>query len=283
MFETLFPEGALWGQAFRCARHTPAQTANRGYAPALVELQCRVRFSFVTPAFNEEKLLPRLLDTVDVARERYPGGADAIEVIVADNCSTDGTASIATARGCRVVRVEKRRIGAVRNRGAAAATGEILCFCDADMRIHPRTFEVIEETLASPRVIGGATGVTLERWSLGIAATYALLVPLVVVMRMDTGVVFCRREDSVAIGGYGETRRFAEDVEFLMALRRLGRGRGQRLARATRAKALTSMRKFDEHGDCHYFTLMGKAAGAMMGGEKRVADFADDYWYRPKR
>jgi glycosyltransferase involved in cell wall biosynthesis len=242
-----------------------------------------VRFSFVTPAFNEEKLLPRLLDTVDVARNNYPGGPDAIEVIVADNCSTDGTASIATARGCRVVRVEKRRIGAVRNGGAAAATGEILCFCDADMRIHPRTFEVIEETLASPRVIGGATGVTLERWSLGIAVTYALLVPMVVVMTMDTGVVFCRREDFLAIGGYGEVRRFAEDVDFLMALRRLGRGRGQRLARATRAKALTSMRKFDERGDWHYFTLMGRAAVAMIGGEKRVADFADDYWYRPKR
>ncbi len=242
-----------------------------------------MRFSFITPAYNEEKYLPHLLDSVDLARKNYRGGADAVELIVADNGSTDSTASVATTRGCRVVRVEKRRIGAARNGGAAVASGEILCFCDADMRIHPRTFDVIDDTLGNPRIVGGASGITPERWSLGFAATYALLVPLVVLMRMDTGVVFCRREDFAAVGGYGETRRFAEDVEFLLALRRLGKSRGRRLTRATGAKATVSMRKFDEHGEWHYFVLMWKALIAMVRGEKHVETFADDYWYRPKR
>jgi len=58
------------------------------------------RFSLIIPAYNEERLLERLLDSVDAARTAY-GRGDAIEVIVADNASTDRTAVIAATRGCR--------------------------------------------------------------------------------------------------------------------------------------------------------------------------------------
>ncbi len=110
------------------------------------------------------------------------------------------------------------------------------------MRIHAETFNVVSATLDRSDVVAGATGVRLERWSLGIALTYAVVVPLVVFTGMDTGVVFCRREDFDAIGGYDESRELAEDVVFLWALRRLGKTRGQRLIRVTSVKALTSMR-----------------------------------------
>ena len=53
-------------------------------------------------------------------------------------------------------------------------------------------------------MLAGATGVYMERWSLGIALTWALFMPMVWLTRMDTGVVFCRKEDFVAIGGYDE-------------------------------------------------------------------------------
>ena len=71
---------------------------------------------------------------------------------------------------------------------------------------------------------------------------------------MSTGVVFCRRADFDAVGGYDQRRDFAEDVAFLWALRRLGKSRGQRLIRLTAVKAIVSMRKFDQHGDWHCFT-----------------------------
>ena len=87
------------------------------------------RFSLVIPAYNEERLLPALLRTVSVARERYRYGADAVQVIVADNASTDSTVAIADSHGCEVVRVEERRIATVRNGGARHAVGEILCVC----------------------------------------------------------------------------------------------------------------------------------------------------------
>ena len=80
------------------------------------------RFSLIISAYNEANYLPRLLDTVDEARRCYRGNYDAIEIIVADNMSTNSTAQIARVRNC----------------GAALATAEYLCFVDADMRVHPR-------------------------------------------------------------------------------------------------------------------------------------------------
>ena len=111
------------------------------------------------------------------------------------------------------------------------------------MRIHPETFNAVSSVLGKNNVVAGATGVRLERWSVGIALTYAAVVPLVILTGIDTGVVFCRRADFDAVGGYDERRELAEDVAFLWALRRLGKSRGQRLIRLTEVKALASMRR----------------------------------------
>jgi glycosyltransferase involved in cell wall biosynthesis len=238
------------------------------------------RYSLVIPAYNEERLLGRLLDSVDVARAAY-GSADAIEVIVADNMSTDRTAQIAAQRGCRVVQAGKRVIAAVRNTGASAASGEILAFVDADSQVHPRTFVDIDRALATGRVIAGSTGATLERWSLGIALTYLTIVPIALLTRMDIGVVFCRKEHFDTVGGYDETQLVAEDVVFLLAMRRLGKQRRQRLARVTTAKVIASMRKFDEFGDWHFFSLMVEVSRLLL--KRDITGFADKYWYKPNR
>ncbi|MCU0304551.1 MAG: glycosyltransferase [Thermoanaerobaculales bacterium] len=238
--------------------------------------------SLVIPARNEAALLPRLLDTVDVARSRYRGGAAAVEVIVADNGSTDATPEIAARRGCRVVEVVRRCIGAVRNDGAGAASGAVLAFVDADIRIHPDTFDAVAASLATGRVVGGATGVRLERWSLGIAATYAAMVPFVWLTGMDTGVVFCPRADFEAVGGYDESLRAGEDVRLLVDLKRLGRRDGRRLVRLRPVKAVASMRKFDAHGDWHYFTLMPRIALGALFGSRRADELVDAYWYRAR-
>jgi glycosyltransferase involved in cell wall biosynthesis len=240
------------------------------------------RFSVVVPAYNEEKDLPRLIDTIDAARASY-GRPDAIEVVVADNLSTDGTGAIAAARGCRVVRVEKRVIAAARNGGARAARGEILCFVDADARIHPATFRAIDDALATGRVVAGSTGVRLERLSVGIIAAYVLILPLVWLTNIDTGLVFCRREDFEAVGGYNENMRFAEDVAFPWALKRLGRRRGQKLVRLRAHKAIGSLRKFDEYGDWHFVMMLPRSLWLLLRGHGALNDWVDRYWYRPNR
>jgi glycosyltransferase involved in cell wall biosynthesis len=241
------------------------------------------RVSLVIPAYNEERFLPRLLDSIDEAARRYTHGAAAVEVVVADNASTDRTAEVARQRGCVVVPVEKRCIAAARNAGGRAARGEIVGFVDADMRIHPGTFDAIERALASERIVGGATGVTLERWSVGLAITFAMFLPMVWLTNFDTGVVFCRRRDFEATGGYDETMRLAEDVTFLVALRRVGKAQGKRLTRLTGVKALASTRKFDEHGDWHYMTTIPFWSIAYLFGRPKALGEIERYWYEPRR
>lgn len=240
-------------------------------------------FSLVIPAFNEERLLPRLLDSVEVARGRWRRGPDSIEVIVADNASTDGTAAVASGRGCHVVTVERRLIAAVRNGGAAVARGNILCFTDADGIVHPDTFEAIARAVDSGRTIAGSTGVTFERWSPGLVSTYVVFLPLVWLTRMDTGVVFCRREDFVSVGGYDETRPFGEDVALLVALRRLGKRDGRGLVRLRQVKAIASTRKFEQHGDWHYFNRMVPLAWRLLARRSALNEFARRYWYPDRR
>jgi glycosyltransferase involved in cell wall biosynthesis len=243
------------------------------------------RFTLVIPAHNEEAYLPRLLDSVERARHAYVDGADAIEVIVADDGSTDATADIALARGCRTVRVEARRIAAARNAGARAAAGEVLAFVDADSRLHPRTFNEIDHVLNGGRVIGGTTGAVFERHSAGLRATHAALALFGVLSRgwraiarpaMDTGVVFCRRTDFEAVGGYRERYRWGEDAWLLVDLLRLGWRTGRRLEGATRAPAIFSTRKFDRYGDWHYFTMPFRIVwDAIVGRDTTVRR----YWY----
>ena len=236
--------------------------------------------SLVIPAYNEARLLPRLLDSVDAAKLRYDGG---VQVIVADNASTDATATLALRRGCDVARVEKRCIAAARNGGARLAQGHIVCFIDADSSIHRDTFRAIAATLQRTDIVGGATGVYPERWSVGIVATWTVMMPLVWATGIDAGVVFCRRADFEAIGGYDEEREFGEDVTFMWALKRLGAKRSQRLMRLTQVKAMTSMRKFDRHGDWHYFTSVIPQGVPSIFQRSRRTELAQRYWYTDDR
>ena len=240
------------------------------------------RISLVIPAYNEASLLPRLLDSVAVARERLAATGATLEIIVADNVSTDGTAQVAADRGCRIATVVTRTIAAVRNGGAKVASGELLAFVDADSTIHPDTFSAIDQAMRSDRIVGGSTGCTLERWSPGLVATFAVMLPLLWLTAIDTGVVFCRRADFERLGGYDESYPAGEDVMWLWKLKRDGANRRQRLVRLRHAKVVASTRKFDEHGDWHYFRFVTAAPTFFLGGRKLTA-FWDRYWYRPDR
>ena len=241
------------------------------------------RFSLIVPAYNEEAYLPVLLYSVAAARARYAGGPDDIEVVVADNASTDATAELARSSGCRVIREERRIIAAVRNSGARNARGQVFVFVDADNTMHPDTFNAIDKSLSTGKVIAGATGVIMQRMSFGIALTYALMVPLVWLTRMDTGVVFCRREDFETIGGYNEELLFAEDVQLLWDLMRLGRKKGQKLSRLRSVKATFSTRKFDKHGDWHWLGLVFRFIFGLVFSKSSLDKFVHMYWYGNQR
>lgn len=246
------------------------------------------RFSVIIPAYNEEQYLPRLLDSIHLAAARF-GDGNYIEIIVADNSSTDRTAEVALANGARVVEVTKRCIAAARNGGASVANGELLCFIDADSALHPETFVKIDEAMSDPSMIAGSTGVELERKSLPILLVYCMLLPFSWLFGIDTGVVFCRRKDFDAVGGYNEDLLISEDVTFLFDLRSLGKKQGRKLTRLNGAGALGSTRKFDEHGDWHYFAIFPKAIAAFVRSGFRLRTRQTempgltDYWYKPDR
>jgi glycosyltransferase involved in cell wall biosynthesis len=241
------------------------------------------RFSIIIPAYNEEAYLPRLLDSIDAARLNSASGSHTVEVIVADNASTDQTAEIARSRNCRVAFVTTRAIAAARNGRAAVAAGDILCFIDADSAIHPDSLNAIDAAMSDGRFVAGATGVALERWSPGLVATYCVMAPIAWATGMDTGIVFCRRADFETVGGYDETYLYGEDVRFLWALRTLGKARGQTLTRLSGVQALASTRKFDQKGDWHYFVLFFRTVVGFITGRRTDQMQASDYWYKPER
>jgi len=239
-----------------------------------------MELSLVVPAYNEAAYLPALLDSVAHAARQAGLDGNGLEVIVADNDSTDETAEIARRRGCVVAPVAKRMIAAVRNGGAALARGRILAFVDADSRIHSDSFIRIREALQSDDVIGGATGVELDRRSLGICITMALVRPALCLAGIDSGIVFCRSEAFRAVGGYPEQEKVAEDVAFLFALKRYARQRAQRFQILKGVRTLTSARKFDRHGDWHVLRDLPRMAWARSFARNRFDEYVENYWYR---
>ena len=85
-------------------------------------------YSIVIPTYNEEVLLPQMIESV--FNQTYRD----FEVIVADNHSTDKTRKILSKYNARVVEGNDRP-GIARNKGASIANGEFLVFLDADTTI----------------------------------------------------------------------------------------------------------------------------------------------------
>lgn len=92
------------------------------------------RVSIIVPAFNQGRYLRQ-------AVESALGQTHAnVEVVIVDDGSTDSTFEVCRELSVRpnvvVIRQENRGVGAARNRGAAAAIGDYLCFLDADDFYH---------------------------------------------------------------------------------------------------------------------------------------------------
>lgn len=95
--------------------------------------------SVIIPARNEERLLSSTLECVLHAARHL--GREAVEVIVVDNGSSDGTWAtlqlFAANDGVIAVRHDLPGAARARNHGRQFASGEVLVFVDADTRIEP--------------------------------------------------------------------------------------------------------------------------------------------------
>ncbi len=110
--------------------HTNAANVSAGKAV------CVPTISVVIPAYNEERRIPRFLETV----RPYLGQvfADSYEVIVVDDGSVDGTADVvsATQHEWPQLRLERHSVnrgkGAAVRTGVEASRGDFVLFADAD-------------------------------------------------------------------------------------------------------------------------------------------------------
>ena len=110
------------------------------------------RVSVVTPVYNGEKHLYRLLESV------LAQSWEDVEMILSDDGSQDGTLAAARAfrdrfrrRGCalRIVTGEHRNASAAINRALPLATGEYLIWPDSDDELHPSSIRRRADFLAA--------------------------------------------------------------------------------------------------------------------------------------
>jgi glycosyltransferase involved in cell wall biosynthesis len=176
----------------------------------------------VIPTYNRAALVPH---AVESALSQTHG---AINVIVVDNGSTDGTLRALERFADRIqVVVELRRgASAARNRGLADAAGQWVAFLDSDDTWADRR---IAQMLDFARrhddvgyVMSGRRLVTCD--GTPTTRTYSWLgrdaridpVDLLAGMRCGSGLV--RRDLASAVGGFDEEIRASEDVDFCLRL-----------------------------------------------------------------
>lgn len=229
--------------------------------------------SFITPAHNEERLLPRTLSAMHTA-----AGAAGVdyEIVVADDSSTDRTAAMALDHGARLIRVEYRQIAATRNAGAAAARGDVFVFVDADTVISESVVRSVTAALDRGAVGGGAS-VRYE----GPMPVYAKLVcPVAVwfylhVARLAAGCcMYCTRGAFEASGGFDEGLYAAEEIGFCRALKQQGR------FEIVSAAVATSGRKFSRYSP---WELLATPLRFLFRGRAAVRSRENlDIWYRDR-
>lgn len=175
------------------------------------------KISAIVPTWNEAAWLPTLL-------QRLSSLAAVTEVVVADNCSADGTVEIARAGRCKVVAGGVPAVG--RNTGARYAREELLLFVDADVAVTEEVINAIQDEFALPnrtlvhfRLVP-ATERRLVRFCYRIVDLYARLCHRLRRPQGSAPLICVRRSAFEAVGGFDEEVHVAEDV---MLIRRVGR------------------------------------------------------------
>jgi glycosyltransferase involved in cell wall biosynthesis len=215
--------------------------------------------SFIIPAWNEEALLPRCLQSLHQAAQDV---CISYEIVVADDDSSDDTADVARAFGAQVMPCRYRQIASARNAGARLAKGDILVFVDADTQV---TAEVVRGTLKA--VVGGATygGADVD-WDGRIPLWSRLYLRTAETMnrwrRLASGAyLFCTRDAFDRAGGFDESLYAAEEYDFSQ---RLGKGKKEKHAWVAH-KVVTSGRKLRSHSPRE---LIGTLVGMRIRGRK---------------
>lgn len=123
------------------------------------------RVSLLIAAYNEQESIRQRLE--NIFQLDYPH--DRIEIIVASDGSDDATEEIVASyasRGVRLLSLPRRGKIHALNAAAAAATGELLVFSDANSMFERQALRVLVANFADPQV-GGVGGNTVYTEQIG--------------------------------------------------------------------------------------------------------------------
>ncbi|GEM_PF-1292350 len=175
------------------------------------------RVSVVIPAYNVQDFV------VQAIRSAQHQTVPPDEIIVADDGSSDETASRAEAAGATVLRNGRGNGSIARNRGAAAATGDILMFLDGDDWWHPYKVEMhLAGHAVNPQsafVYDGAKVVQSDGIAEGIMGDLGPATPgwrhFLDWRSWTSGSSFSvRRDRYFEVGGFNETLIALQDVDY---------------------------------------------------------------------
>lgn len=182
----------------------------------------RPSISFVVPVRNDAERLRACLARI---RESTPTGI-GIEIVVADNGSTDASPRVARNAGARLLELPGLRVGELRNRAARAATGDILAFVDADNEIQSEWIDAAIDALSSRSI--AAVGAPYHAPSPGtwVQRCYDRLRKHPTSREpaewLGSGNMAVRRAAFEEVGGFDVDLETCEDVDLCRKLRAAG-------------------------------------------------------------
>ncbi|WP_039913604.1 glycosyltransferase [Cellvibrio mixtus] len=235
------------------------------------------KISIIIPAHNEERYINGCLAAIVAASNNVH---QTVEIIVVLNRCNDATEQIAKRYDAFTVVDGSRCIAAVRNRGIAEATGDILVTCDADSRLHPQSLALVVEALSKQDIIGGGMPIRYDRRSLGIRMSELCLDFAVKLTGLSAGAFWAAADTFRSVSGFDENLLIVEDVDLARRIKAYGKSQKKRYICLNKAPLLTSARKFDHFGDWSFFRMATLDAPRIWRSLKRIdTDFADEYFH----
>jgi glycosyltransferase involved in cell wall biosynthesis len=172
----------------------------------------------IVPNYNYAPTLGRCLRAIQA--QTY----ERLEILVADDCSTDDSVAVAESMGVQVVSTGRNSGQAVaRNLGAARARGEILFFVDSDLVIEPDAVANAVAILTADPKVGAICGiedpVPLIRDKMikeyrALQYHYWSLTPDGIVSFLFSAMFAIRADVFAEVGPFDPRLRWSEEVEF---------------------------------------------------------------------
>ena len=171
--------------------------------------------SVIIPVYNEEKNIARTIQSV--------GHQPGIEVLVIDGGSSDRTHEIALSCGAQMLSSELGRAKQM-NRGAAAATGDILLFLHGDSILPNNFAKQLHTTLQKHGTIAGAFRLAIGLPGIGVRIIEftANLRSKILQMPYGDQAIFMKRSVFKKMGGFPDFP-ILEEVILMRKLARKGR------------------------------------------------------------